>query len=71
MFLRESIAANSREGKFLFRLGQYRLEFKTFVNAFVRLPCQVIRTSRQLVYRLLGWNPHLSIFFRLVGTLNC
>ena len=28
------------------------MEFKTFVNAFVRLPCQIIRTSRRLVYRL-------------------
>jgi Transposase DDE domain group 1 len=48
-----------------------RLEFKTFVNAFVRLPCQIIRTGRQLVYRLLNWNPHLPIFFRLVDVLRC
>jgi hypothetical protein len=47
------------------------LEFKAFVNAFVRLPCQVLRTGRKLVYRLLGWNPHLSIFFRLAGALRC
>ena len=48
-----------------------RLEFKTFVNAFVRLPCQIIRTGRQLVYRLLGWNPYQPIFFRLVNVLRC
>jgi hypothetical protein len=48
-----------------------RLEFKTFVNAFVRLPCQIIRTSRKLVYRLLGWNPYQPIFFRLVNVLRC
>jgi hypothetical protein len=47
------------------------LEFKTFVNAFVRLPCQIIRTGGKLVYRLLGWNPHLPIFFRLVAALRC
>jgi hypothetical protein len=47
------------------------LEFKTFVNAFVRLPCQVIRTGRKLVMRLLSWNPHLPIFFRLVSALRC
>ena len=46
-------------------------EFKTFVNAFMRIPCQIIRTGRKLVYRLLAWNPHLSIFFRLVRVLNC
>jgi hypothetical protein len=47
------------------------LEFKTFVNAFVRLPCQVVRTGRKLVMRLLSWNPHLRIFFRLVSALRC
>jgi Transposase DDE domain group 1 len=47
------------------------LEFKTFVNAFVQLPCQIVRTGRRLVYRLLGWNPHLPIFFRLVERLRC
>ncbi len=48
-----------------------RLEFKTFVNAFVRLPCQIVRGGRRLIYRLLGWNPHLPIFFRLVDVLQC
>jgi hypothetical protein len=48
-----------------------KLEFKTFVNAFVRLPCQLVRTGRRLVYGLLGWNPHLPIFFRLIERLRC
>jgi Transposase DDE domain group 1 len=48
-----------------------RLEFKTFVNALVRLPCQIIRTGRKLIYRLLGWNPYQPIFFRLVDVLRC
>jgi len=47
------------------------LEFKAFVNAFVRLPCQVIQTGRKLIYRLLSWNPHLPIFFRVVAALRC
>jgi hypothetical protein len=47
------------------------LEFKTFVNAFVRLPCQIVRTGGRLVYRLLSWNPHLPIFFRLLDRLRC
>jgi hypothetical protein len=46
-----------------------RLEFRTFLNAFVLLPCQVVKTGRQLLYRLLGWNPHLPIFFRLIQQL--
>ncbi len=48
-----------------------RLEFKTFVNAFVRLPCQIVRTGRKLIYRLLSWNPYQTIFFRLVDVLRC
>jgi Transposase DDE domain group 1 len=48
-----------------------RIEFKTFVNAFVRLPCQIVRTGRKLVYRLMAWNPYHTIFFRLVSTLKC
>ena len=47
------------------------LEFKGFVQAFVRLPCQVVRTGKRLVYRLLSWNAHQGIFFRLVDALRC
>jgi Transposase DDE domain group 1 len=47
-----------------------RLEFKAFVNAFVTIPCQVIRTGRRLVLRVLGWNPHLMTFFRLLSRLR-
>jgi hypothetical protein len=47
------------------------LEFKAFVTAFVRIPCQIVRTGRRLVFRLLAWNPHLPIFFRLVERLRC
>jgi hypothetical protein len=47
------------------------LEFKTFVQAFIRLPCQLVRSGRRLIYRLLAWNPHQRIFFRLVAALRC
>jgi hypothetical protein len=47
------------------------LEFKTFVQAFVRIPCQLVRAGRRLIYRLLAWNPHQRIFFRLVAALRC
>jgi hypothetical protein len=48
-----------------------KLEFRTFLNAFVLLPCQIVKTGRKVVYRLLSWNPHLSIFFRLIHRLRC
>lgn len=47
------------------------MEFKTFVNTFLRLPCQIIRTSRKLVYRLLSWNPWQPVFFRMLDVLRC
>jgi Transposase DDE domain group 1 len=47
------------------------MEFKRFVNAFVRIPCQIIRTARKLVYRFLGWNPNLGIMNRLLEVLHC
>lgn len=48
-----------------------KMEFKTFLNAFMLLPCQIIKTGHKLVYRLLSWNPHLPIFFRLLKVLQC
>jgi hypothetical protein len=47
------------------------MEFKTFVNAFMRLPCQIVRTGRKLVYRLWSWNPWQHIFFRALDVLRC
>jgi len=41
-----------------------KMEFKRFRNAFVQLPCQVIKTSRKIVYRLLCWNHWVGVFFR-------
>jgi hypothetical protein len=47
-----------------------RMEFKTFLQAFLRLPCQIVHSGRRLIYRLLGWNPWLGVFFRLVDRLR-
>ena len=47
-----------------------RMEFKMFLNAFMRLPCQIVHAGRRLIYRLLGWNPWSGVFFRLVDRLH-
>ncbi len=47
-----------------------RMEFKRFVAAFVRLPAQIIRTGRQVVYRLMNWNRQLGVFLRGVDVLS-
>ena len=49
-----------------------RMEFKTFLNALMRLPCQIVRGGRRVVYRLLNWNPWQEVLLRAVETLrNC
>jgi hypothetical protein len=47
-----------------------RMEFKKFVNELVRVPCQIVRTGRRIVYRLLGWNPWLGVLVRGVEALS-
>ena len=47
-----------------------RMEFPTFVRAFVRMPAAIIRTARRIVYRLLSWNPWQHVFFRLLDQLR-
>lgn len=48
-----------------------RMEFRTFLNAFIQIPCQIIRAGRKLVYRVLHYNPNLPVFFRLATALRC
>lgn len=41
-----------------------RMEFRTFLHAFVRVPCQIVRTSRRLLFRLLAWDPWQPVLLR-------
>jgi len=47
-----------------------RMEFRTFLNAFMRVPCQIIRQGRRLIYRLLSWNPWQRVFLRAVEAVR-
>ena len=47
-----------------------KMEFKTFVNAFMQIPAQVIRAGRRIVFRLLSWNRWQPVFFRAVDRLH-
>ncbi|MEW5980365.1 MAG: hypothetical protein AB1898_31645 [Acidobacteriota bacterium] len=47
-----------------------RMEFRTFVQTFVLMPCVIVRTARRIVYRLLSWNPYQYLFFRLLDALQ-
>jgi len=53
------------------RQSLLRMEFKTFVNAMIKIPCQVVRGGRQVMLRVLNWNPYLPSFFRLASVLRC
>jgi len=39
-----------------------RLEFKAFARRYLQIPCQIIRTGRRLVYRIVAYNVHLETF---------
>ena len=47
-----------------------RMDFKTFVNFFVLMPAQVVKTGRRIVFRLLSWNPCQHIFVRALEQLQ-
>ena len=46
------------------------MECKRFLNFRMRLPCQVVRTGRRIVYRLLSWNPGEEVLLRAVEALR-
>ena len=47
-----------------------KMEFKKFLNVMMRLPCQIVRTGRRIVYRMLSWNPWMEVLLRGVQTLR-
>jgi len=57
------------------KLAVLRMDFKTFLNAFMRVPAQIVRAGRRVIFRLLSWNPWQHVFLRgvdqLHGRLQC
>jgi hypothetical protein len=47
-----------------------RMEFATFRAAVMAMPCQIVRSGRRLIYRLLSWTPWQGMFLRLVERLQ-
>ena len=47
-----------------------KMEFRTFQQAFIAMPCQILRSGRRIVYRLLAWNPWQRVFLRGVEALR-
>lgn len=47
-----------------------RMEFATFVNSLMRLPCQIVKSGRRIIYRLLSWNPWVTSLLRLAESMR-
>ena len=43
-----------------------RMDFRTFLGAFINVPCQIVTSGRRVIYRLLAWNPWQYLFLRFV-----
>jgi len=57
------------EGRHLAEREQVlRMEFRTFVNAIINIPAQIIRAGRRIIFRLLAWNHWESVLFRFLDT---
>jgi len=41
-----------------------KMEFKRFRNAIIALSCQIIKSGRKIVYRLLSWKGWVDVVFR-------
>ena len=51
-------------------LSIVRMEFKRFLNTFIRIPCLIIRTGRRICYRLVGFNDKLKHVIRFSETIK-
>jgi hypothetical protein len=47
-----------------------RMEFKRFINTFIKVPCLIIKTGRRILYRLVGYNNHTKDFFRTFAAIK-
>jgi hypothetical protein len=42
------------------------MDFATFLQAFIEIPCQIVKGARQVRWRVQSWNPWLGALFRLL-----
>ena len=47
-----------------------RMEFRRFLSGIVRLPCQIVRTGRRIVYRILGYNQWTRTFLQTFARIR-
>ena len=47
-----------------------RMEFKRFINTFIKIPCLIIKTGRRIIYRIVGYNSTMREFFRTFAAIK-
>jgi hypothetical protein len=45
------------------------MDFRTFLQALIEIPCQIVSTGRRVRWRILAYNQWLEAFFRLLDAL--
>ena len=48
----------------------HKMELRTFRQAFIEIPCQIVKHARIVRWRILAWNPWLGVFVRLDAALT-
>ena len=53
-------------------LGKWivRMEFKRFLNTFMKIPCLIVKTGRRITYRVVGYNHYLKDYLRAFSTMK-
>jgi hypothetical protein len=69
MALSLPVSARWRENHEADRRAWLRMDFRTFRNAVIDIPVQILRSGRQRIWRILAWRPQLAAFFRLLDAL--
>ena len=47
-----------------------RMEFKSFVNNFINIPCIIIKAGRRIVYRIISYNNYMRDFFKTFAKIK-
>jgi hypothetical protein len=47
-----------------------RMEFKRFVNTFINIPCLIIKTSRKICFRFIGYNNRIKSMLKFSEMLK-
>jgi hypothetical protein len=47
-----------------------RMDFRGFINQFIRIPAQIIQTGRRVIFRLIGFSPQMHLLFRMLDSIG-